>query len=343
LRTRGGSAGNRRLLTVFVAHAPENAEFTQELNRFLETGCDVSVFGQEGMIGPGDDLISVSETGLSADILILLLSRASNHAKWIRERWEPVLSQRAAELDTRVAVLLLEECTFPGLLRRGGHFFDATADRLGALRKLKRWIWGIRLGTEPALTHSPDLEDIYTHVADRVGTFTAPAADAERFAREANREFEAVLWVPAHRRTLAQIVCEAGSQLGLNLSGPVDEDCRVVQNLLSQRRCLLILDASTVAVDALLPHGRTSVLFTSEPAKLIDEPASPAAARRLLAAGRVSEAYEMLIELMETNTETEWCARELIWIYEQWDRMEDANKMRFLVSPLQPEQLGLLF
>jgi hypothetical protein len=331
------------VLTVFIAHAPSESEFAKELGAFLETGCDVSVFGQDGLIGPGEDLISVAETGLSADILVLLLSPASNPTKWVRERWEPVLSKRAAELETRVAVLLLEECTFPGLLRRGGHFFDATADRLGALRKLKRWIWGIHLGTEPALTHSPDLEEIYTHVADRVGTFTAPAADAQRFAREANREFEAVISVPAHRRTLAQIVCEAGSQLGLNLPGPVEEDCRLVQDLLSQRRCLLIIDAPTTPVEPLLPHGRTSVLFTSEPAKLIDEPASPAAARRLLTAGRVSEAYEMLVELLERNTETEWCARELIWIYEQWDRMEDANKMRFLVSPLQPEQLGLLF
>jgi hypothetical protein len=96
-------------------------------------------------------------------------------------------------------------------------------------------------------------------------------------------------------------------------------------------------------MEALKPQGRTSILFISEPGTLIDEPANPATARRLLSAGRVSEAYEMLTELLERGTETEWCARELIWIYEQWDRMDDANKMRFLVSPIQPEQLGLLF
>lgn len=331
------------LLTVFVAHAEEDAKFARELGTFLETGCDVSFFGQDGLIGPGEDLISVAETGLSADILVLMLSAASNLAKWDRARWEPVLSVRAAELGTRVAVVLVEECSFPALLRRGGRFFDATAGRLGALRLLKRWIWGIQFETEPALHYSADLERLYLEVADRVGTATASAAEAKRFAREASWEFESVFWVPAHRRTLAQMVCETGTQMGVRLPGPVEEDCREVRSVLAKRRCLLILDAPSGSVEALLPGGRTSVLFTSEPGIVVEETPSVEGARRLLTEGRISEAYEVLAALMERGPDTEWCARELIWIYEQWDRMAEANEMRFLVAPSQPEQLGLLF
>jgi hypothetical protein len=331
------------LLSVFVAHALPDIEFARELSAFLKIGCEVSIFGEDGLIGPGEDLLSVSETGLSADILLLVMTPASNPDKWVRERWEPLLIARAAELETHVAVVLLQECSFPALLRRGGRFFDATKDRLAALRKLKRWIWGRELGTEPAFTSSPDLERIYKEVADRVGVTTASAAEAKRFAREASREFETVLCLPAYRRSLAAIVCEAGVQLGIRLAGPAEEDCREVRALLSKRRCLLVLDAPTAFMEPPLPQGRTSVLTITDPAESIDEPASVGLARRLLAEGRVSHAFEVLTDLINREVEPEWCARELIWIYEQWDRMEDANRMRFLVTPSPGEQLGLLF
>jgi hypothetical protein len=333
------------LLTVFVAHAEADAEVARELGAFLELGCDVSVFGQDGLIRPGEDLIAAADNGLSADVLVLLLSPASNLTRWVRERWEPVLVARAAELGTRVAVVLHGECTFPGLLRRGAGFFDATLDAttggFAAWRRLKRWIWGIQLGTEPTMTYSADLDEIYRDVADRVGVGSASAELARRFAREASREFEAVLWVPAYGRSLAQVVCEAGAQLGMRLAGPVAEDCRLVKRVLSERRCLLVMDAPTVRVKAMLPEGRSSVLFTSEPEMVVEEAPSVAGARGLLAAGRVSEAHEMLRKLFDGGVETEQCARELVWIYEQWDRMEEANELRFLVGAAPSEQLRL--
>jgi len=331
----------RKLLTVFIAHSQADEEFVRNFGAFLEVGCDVSVFREDGLVRPGQDLLAVAENGLSADVLVLVLSPASNLVRWVRERWESVLVVRAAELGTRVAVVLIEECTFPGLLRRGGNFFDATEERMTAFRRLKRWIWGIQLGTEPAMTFSADLEAIYEAVADRVGRTTTSAERAKRFAREASREFEAVLWVPAYGRTLAQIACETGAQLGMRLAGPLDEDCRTVRDVMSERRCLLVMDTPTSSVDALLPEGRTSVLFTSEPGMVAEEAASLAEARRLLSAGRVSEAHKMLRRLFDGGVELEQCARELVWIYEQWDRMEEAHQLRFLVGNAPSEQLRL--
>jgi hypothetical protein len=329
------------LLTVFVAHCQADEEFVRNLEAFLEVGCNVSVFREDGLVRPGQDLLAVAENGLSADVLVLVLSPASNLVRWVRDRWESVLVRRAAELDTRVAVVLTEDCIFPGLLRRGANFFDATAGRITAFRRLKRWIWGLELGTEPAMTFSPDLEPIYEAVADRVGRATISAERAKRFAREASREFELVLWVPAHGRTLAQVTGETGAQLGMRLAGPLEEDCRTVQGALSGRRCLLVMDAPTSSVDGLLPAERTSVLFTSEPWATAEEAASLAGARRLLAEWRVSEAHEMLRQLFDSGVETEQCARELVWIYEQWDRMEEANQLRFLVGNAPSEQLRL--
>ena len=324
-----------------MAHAEADATAARELGAFLEVGCDVSFLGEDGLIGPGDDLIAAAENGLAADLLVLLLSPASNPARWVRERWEPVLFARAAEMGTRVAVVLLEECAFPALLRRGGGFCDATANRMAGWRRLKRWIWGIQLGTEPAMTFSADLEEIYQDVADRAGVGSASAETARRFAREASREFEAVIWVPAYGKSLAQVVCEAGAQLGMRLAGPVAEDCRVVKGVLSERRCLLVMDAPTVRVKPMLPDGRSSVLFTSEPEIILKEDPTVACARRLLGAGRVSEAHEMFRQLFDSGVETEQCARELVWIYEQWDRMDEANELRFLVGAAPAEQLRL--
>jgi hypothetical protein len=329
------------LLTVFVAHAEADAEAARELGTFLEVGCNVSFFEQDGLIRPGEDLIAMADNGLAADVLVLLLSPASNPSKWVRERWEPVLVTRASESGTRVAVMLLEECIFPALLRRGAGFCDATANRMTAWRRLKRWIWGIQLGSGPAMTFSPDLEEIYREVADQVGVGSASPQMARRFAREVSREFEAVLWIPAYERSLAQVVCETGAQLGMRLAGPLAEDCRVVKEVLSQRRCLLVMDAPTVRVKAMLPEGRSSVLFTSEPGAVVKEEPSVADARRLLAEGRVSEAYEILTKLLDSGVQTEQCARELVWINEQWDRIEEANSLRFLVGEAPAEQLRL--
>jgi hypothetical protein len=277
--------------------------------------------------------------GHSADILVLLLSPASNPAHWPRERWEPLLS------DIPVAILLLEECTFPKLLRRGLKFFDATAERLPAMRRLKRWIRGIQFGTHPRMDLSPDLENLYRVLADQPGTITASGAMAERFAHEAARDFETVFWVPAHGRTLAQIAGELGSQLGMTLDGQLEENCRRIRSVLTDTRCLLILDAPQVAVDAFLPAGRTSILFTSEPVRGILETATDgpsfAAARHLASAGRFAEAYEDFYQLLNTGVEPEACARELVWICEHWDRIDEANALRFRCGPSPTEQLRL--
>ena len=329
------------MLTVFIAHAADDADFAGELGTFLETGCDVSLFHGDGLIEAGKDLIDSAEAGLAADILILLISPASSPKRWERSRWEPVLIGGAKETGTRVAVVLLEECNFPALLRRGIGFCDATTSRVAGLRRLKRWVWGVQHKIGPDMTFSGTLDNLYAQLADDVGIATASGAAAQQFAREASRDFAAVLWVPAHGRTLAQISGEAGSQLGLRLPGPVEEDCRMIQATLSRQRCLLVLDAPDRPVDALLPGGRTSVLYTSEPVIMRGEQPSLPSARRQLDEGRVSEAFETLRYLMDHGIESEKSARELVWIYEQWDRIEEANALRFLTGPAPAEQLSL--
>ena len=66
-----------------------------------------------------------------------------------------------------------------------------------------------------------------------------------------------------------------------------------------------------------------------------------AAGRALVVARRFAEAYEILYELFNAGIETEACARELVWICEHWDRVDEANTLRFRFHPASAEQLRL--
>src|SRR5690242_19414200 len=148
----------------------------------------------------------------------------------------------------------------------------------GAMRLLKRWIWQREQEPgEPGTTISADLEELYAALADRAGMLTAGGADASRFAQESRREFEAVLWVPCSGRSVAQCAGELGAQLGLKLEGEAKENCNRIRNFLSERRCLVVLDAPGAEVRAaLIAEGRTSTMVTSEPVQSLETAVSVA-------------------------------------------------------------------
>jgi hypothetical protein len=329
------------LLSVFPAHAPEDAPFAQQLSSFLQAGFDARIFTADGEIRPGEDIISSAETGLSADILVVILSPASSPVRWVRERWEPIFFEQAAESNTRVAVILLEDCLFPRLLSRKFKFFDATKSRIRAMRLLKRWLWSIQLETSHVTLQSPDLESVYQELADQPGTLTVSGEVASRFVGEAAGEFEAVYWIPAHGRSLTQIAGELGAQIGMTLDGQLEENCRQLRERLAARRYLVIFDAPQVPVDSVLSHGRTSYLFTADPVRVETSDTSLAAARRLVADRRYPEAYDALHVLLSAGVEPETCARDLIWICEHWGRIDEANTLRvhLTASPLQQLRL----
>jgi hypothetical protein len=331
------------LKTAFIAHARSDSDFARRLADFLEFGCNVRCYLEDGLIREGQDLISSAEDGLAADVLVLLLSPASSPTRWVRERWEPILFDRARRGDVEVVTVLLQECSFPPLLRRR-NFIDGTTNRLTAQRMLKRWFWQREreLGTRPSTELSGDLEDLYSTLADVAGTLSVSGADASRFASEAAQEFEAVLWVPCQGRTLAQAAGELGCQLGLALDSPVKENCSRIRDLLAARRCLVVLDAPGPEISAeLTAGGRTSTALTREAVTILETPETPAYARSLIAARRYAEAYELLYRLLDAVVDPDGCARELTWICDHWDRVEESNVLRFSYSSLGGEQLAL--
>ena len=151
-----------------------------------------------------------------------------------------------------------------------------------------------------------------------------------------------MLWVPCQGRTLAQASGELGHQLGLTLDGQAKENCGRIRDLLTTRRCLVVLDApGAEIVPELSAAGRTSTAITHDPVKILETPETPEYARRLIAARRFAEAYELLYRLLDAVIEPDGCARELTWICEHWDRPNEANVLRVNYRPAGAEQLVL--
>jgi hypothetical protein len=324
--------------TFFLAHAAADHEFAVELAEFLEVGCEVTCYTEEGMLPRGRDFIRKAEEGLAEDVLLVLLSEEAWPSRRPRQEWEPVLVDRARETNAEVATFLLSDCPFPEVWRRR-NFFDGSRDRLRAMRLVKRWSWQRRraTGVAPSNVFSRDLQSLYRDIADRVSTSCVGGEMASRFACEAAEEFEVVLWVPAQGRSLAQVSGELGAQLGVTLDGTAEENCDRIRDLLYDRRCLLVLDAPTAEHEAaLIPHGRTSTLIT-----VGATPETFEYARTLAGARRNAEAYELLHRLLEAEVAPEACARELTWICEQWGRVSETNALRFYSGPEPAAQLML--
>jgi TIR domain len=329
--------------TIFLAHAERDRDFARELARFLEFGCDATCHIEEGAMAEGGDLMAKASEGLAADVLALLLSDASWPVRRPRQEWEPVLFDQAREAATEVISIALGECPFPELLRRR-NFFDASGDRRAAMRMVKRWAWLRKRvpGMAPGTVFSRDLEPLYAAIADEAGEMHASGELASRFAREAADEFEAVVWVPAHGRSLSEMSGEIGEQLGLGLDGTAEENSRLIREFLFKRRCLLVLDAPAGDhVNAVIPGGRTSVLITEDPVSVVETPETFERARTLIGARRYAEAYELLYRLLDAEISPEACARELTWICEHWGRVEEANSLRFYFGPEPSMQLQL--
>ncbi len=213
--------------SLFLTHAAADRDFALRLANFLNFGCDVACVVDEAAIAPSQNIIVKAEEGTWASVLVLILSKDSWPARIAREQWEPLL----LDPDLTILSIQLSDCACPDLLRRK-NFFNAE-DR-HAMRRIKRWLWQRKHapGEPPPDRFSIDLEDVYAAISDRAGTLEIAGGLAERFADEAEREFEAVFWIPCSGRTLAQASGELGRQLGLQLDGPLAENCRTIRNVL---------------------------------------------------------------------------------------------------------------
>lgn len=241
----------------------------------------VEVLLEEGEMQPGEDLIGKVQEGLSADVVLVLLSPASVPPKWVLERWKSVFWDQAAEVGTALATLLCADSGFPGLLRRK-NFFDLRADRLPAFRAIKRWL----LQLSPLAREAPfvpprqpdftgreaELESLCSLLADAPGIAVvanaAPSSGktalALEFARRHRDDFDAVFWLTCAARSAAALAGDLAVQLGVKLDRDLETNLNELRRICAHYRCLLVLDdAAPPLAASLAPRGRTSVLVTT--------------------------------------------------------------------------------
>jgi len=293
--------------TIFLCHAKEDHELSRELTEFLERGAGFQVFLQDGEIGDDETIVSKAVDGLQAEVILLVLSPGSVPTRLARPEWEPALFDEPRRAGVKVGTILAGPCEFPALLRRSA-FFDATADRLGAFREIKRWLLGLSPPAaegefEPARQayfegRDAEMESLRRALADAPGVVVIDGSEpgsgkttlALEFARESRRDFEGLVWLSCSGQSLASLTGEMASQLGMWLEGDEERNVRDVASFCAQRRILVVLDDAGQAACRLIAGGRSSTLLTTSRADPFEgmavisiDPVDELAPRRALA------------------------------------------------------------
>jgi len=242
------------LQSAIICHAAEDGAIADEIAAYVESNCALTVSREES-----PDLVGAVEIGLSADIVLAALSPASVPKPWKRETWEPVFLRQPGLLGSRLACLLLRECRFPELFRRGS-FFDLSGDSLAGLRGLKRWIYG---GASRAVAVG-NFEELRRRIADRPGSETGlNEEEAAEFCGECGDDFEGVFRIDCARRSQAGILGDMAHALGLPLPGSVERNRTSLAEFCAIRRCLFVFDRlDEKERDFVDLGGRTSIVFT---------------------------------------------------------------------------------
>jgi hypothetical protein len=241
---------------------------------------------------------------------------------------------------------------------------------------LKRWV---RAGaySEPAL-HNPDLaervEALGAAIADRPGTaaIESPALALE-FARIFREDFDGVIRLECGGRSMAALAGDLAAQLGLRLAGDLDANLAALRNFCADRRYLIWLEgASADEAARLAPQRGSSALISTEPRPeappddeslrdiqhifrhpgVVDDwPELCRLARQGLRLAsqqaRLAESFELIEQwhaLAETRGDRrilEESAREMVWILEGWDRLEDARRIEFRRATEWSDQMAL--
>jgi hypothetical protein len=242
------------LQSVIICHAAEDATIADELAAYLESNCALTVSREES-----PDLVGAVEIGLSADIVLAALSPASVPKPWKRETWEPVFLRQPGMLGSRLACLLLRECRFPELFRRGS-FFDLSVDSLASMRALKRWVY---TGANQRVPGG-SFEGLRRRIADRPGVETGLSEEeAAAFCGDCGDDFEGVFRIDCARRSRAGILGDMAHALGLRLPGSAERNRTSLAEFCAKRRCLFVFDhLAGEDRDFVNLGARTSIVFT---------------------------------------------------------------------------------
>ena len=244
-------------------------------------------------IDKGANFVSKINEGLAqSDMALLVWSPDAANSAWTEQEWTSLLAQQVAEHKIRLAIVMLREHPLPPLLRTS-NWIEARWDQAAGIRETLEWLKGRqrvqRLSGLRAPVYLPQyrphdfvgrgaylerLRDTLTAEPEVFLLYGEPGAGksmlALRYAWEAQKDFDAVIFQTCGQRPLDAITAELAERLPIDVkTRPPEEQRAAAKAWLRQRQSLLVLDdvwpndEGKVEMRQLEPGPNCSVLYTS--------------------------------------------------------------------------------
>ncbi len=283
---------NPERTTVFLSHSTKDGDFVEKLALALDASgftpwrCEVD-------IDKGANFVSKINEGLAqSDMALLVWSPDAANSAWTEQEWTSLLAQQVAEHKIRLAIVMLREHPLPPLLRTS-NFIEARWDPAAGIRQTLEWLKGRqrvqRLSGLRAPVYLPQyrphdfvgrgsylerLRDTLTAEPEVFLLYGEPGAGksmlALRYAWEAQKDFDAVIFQTCGQRPLDAITAELAERLPIDVkTRPPEEQRAAAKAWLRERQSLLVLDdvwpndEGKVEMRQLEPGPNCSVLYTS--------------------------------------------------------------------------------
>ena len=276
-------------MIVFLSHSTKDADFVQKLAIALEANgftpwlCEVD-------IEKGENFVAKINEGLAqSDLALLIWSQHAANSAWTLEEWTAALARQVEENRIRLGIVLLRDCPMPlPPLLRTKNYVDARWDEAGAIRQTLEWLKG---GSGCSGSRDCARRSICPTTARRTSSAAAPTSRAckmtlivepgvfllygepgagkstlaLRFAWDAQKDFDAVIFQTCGQRPLDAITAELADRLPIDVKTcPPEQQRAAAKAWLRERQSLLVQDDvwsdDVMQLEAKPP---CSVLYTS--------------------------------------------------------------------------------
>ena len=282
-------------MKVFLSHSTKDKDFVEMLAAAM-TASGFEPWRCEVDIEKSENFVAKISNGLEqADLTLLVWSPDAANSPWTEEEWTAVLKQQVEQSRIRLGIIMLREYPLPPLLDTK-NYIDARVSHDAGIHDTVEWLKdrqsAQRLSGLKAPVYLPDyrpldfvgrsgyLEQLRSALTSEPTPFLLygePGAGksllALKFAWEAQKDFDAVIFQTCGQRPLDTITTELADRLPIDVkTRPPEEQRAAAKAWLGERQSLLVLDdvwpielddVSSVKVEQLAPGPQCSVLYTS--------------------------------------------------------------------------------
>src|SRR5271165_1838741 len=252
-------------MKVFLSHSTRDKDFVEKLAAAMTAGgfepwlCEVD-------IEKGANFVSKINEGLAqSDIALLVWSPDAAKSAWTEQEWTALLARQVEEQRIRLGIIRLRNYDLPELLRTS-NWIEARSNEEAGIRDTVEWLnrrqSAQRLSGLKAPVYLPDyrpqdfvgrsayLTTLQDKLVAEPGVFLLhgePGAGkstlALRFAWDAQKDFDAVIFQTCGDRSIDAITAEMVERLPIDVkTRPPEEQREAAKTWLRERQSLLVLD-----------------------------------------------------------------------------------------------------